>query len=86
MAATLQTHIFNGTPGLCMYISIYDKKRMHFQVITGIATSHYSGKIFQKLGFNLLTETSYDDYRVDGVVVFPPTEPHTHVKLFLKNN
>merc|ERR1719348_1162222 len=54
------------------------------KVITTIATSHYSGKIFQKLGFKLLNEISYDEYKVDGVVVFPPSEPHTHVKLFLK--
>ena len=54
------------------------------KALTTVATSHFSGKIFQKQGFDLLSEVSYNDYKVDGKVVFPITEPHTHVRLFLK--
>ena len=54
------------------------------QVVTAIATSHYSGRIFQKLGFSCLQETAYTEYKVGGEVVFPTAEPHTHVRLFIK--
>ena len=50
------------------------------------ATSHYSGKIFLKLGYNLVTETPYTDYKIDGDIIFPTSEPHSHVKLLLKES
>ena len=53
-------------------------------MVTAIATSHYSGRIFQKLGFSCLQETAYTEYKVGGEVVFPTAEPHTHVRLFIK--
>ena len=54
------------------------------KALTSIATSHYSGKIFQKLGFDLVQKTSYDEYKVDGKIVFPTEQPHSHARLFLK--
>ena len=48
------------------------------------ATSHFSGKIFLKLGYDLVTETPYSEYKIDGNIVFPTSGPHTHVKLLLK--
>ena len=54
------------------------------KALTSIATSHYSGKIFQKLGFDVVQETTYDQYKVDGEIVFPTDQPHSHARLFLK--
>ena len=55
------------------------------KVITGTATSHYSARIFSKLGFTTLKECLYEDYKVeDGQVIFPPSHPHTSAKQFIK--
>ena len=57
---------------------------VHSKVVTSIATSHFSGRIFQKQGFDLIRESPYTDYTVEGRVVFPTSEPHTHFRLFVK--
>ena len=55
------------------------------KVITGTATSHYSARIFSKLGFTTLKECLYEDYKVeDGLVLFPPSAPHISAKQFIK--
>ena len=55
------------------------------KVITGTATSHFSARIFSKLGFTTLKECLYEDYKVDGgQVIFPPSHPHTSAKQFIK--
>lgn len=54
------------------------------QVIATIATSHYSSKIFAKMGFKEVHSVNYADYLVDGELVFPPKDPHTQAKLFVK--
>lgn len=33
------------------------------------------------MGFETLKEVPYDEYKIDGEVVFPPSEPHRSVKL-----
>ena len=60
---------------------------IHFlsQVLTGTATSHFSGRIFQKLGFHEVSAQSYDEYRVDGEVIFKTTAPHTHARQFVRS-
>ena len=72
-------------------------------MVTTIATSHYSAKIFAKFGFeevrrrftsiiilwyhgSQVRSVKYTDYLVDGEVVFPPKDPHTQAKLFIKAN
>jgi len=55
------------------------------RVLTGTATSHFSGRIFQKLGFQEVSAQRYDEYQVDGEVVFKTTEPHTHARQFVKS-
>jgi len=55
------------------------------KVITGTATSHFSARIFSKLGFTKLKECLYEDYKVDdGQIIFPPSHPHTSAKQFIK--
>ena len=55
------------------------------QVFTGTATSHFSGRIFQKLGFQEISAQSFDEYKVDGEVVFLTSDPHTHARQFVLN-
>ena len=85
------------------FLQIFTKLKLTIliQVVTTIATSHYSAKIFAKFDFEevrrwLTSKDIYDimvlqvrsmkytDYLVDGEVVFPPKEPHTQAKLFIK--
>ena len=85
------------------FLQIFTKLKLTIliQVVTTIATSHYSAKIFEKFDFEevirwLTSKDIYDimvlqvrsmkytDYLVDGEVVFPPKEPHTQAKLFIK--
>ena len=55
------------------------------KVFTGTATSHYSARIFSKLGFTTLKECLYEDYKVDdGHILFPPSPPHISAKQFIK--
>ena len=54
------------------------------KVITGTATSHFSARIFSKLGFTSLKECLYEDYKVDDQIIFPPSHPHTSAKQFIK--
>jgi len=75
------------TPGLGTQLCIRGLKAVQdkgFKVVTSIATSHFSGKIFQKQGFDLIRESPYTDYKVDGNIVFPTKDPHTHFRLFVK--
>jgi len=55
------------------------------RVLTTTATSHFSGRIFQKLGFQEISTKSYTDYLVGGEVVFNTTEPHTHARQYVKS-
>jgi len=53
-------------------------------VLTTTATSHFSSRIFMKLGFKEVMMTSYEDYKVDGEVVFKTSEPHTHARKYVR--
>jgi len=64
--------------------ALQDMEEKGVKVITTIATSHYSAKIFAKFGFEEVRSVKYTDYLVDGEVVFPPKDPHTQAKLFIK--
>jgi len=56
-----------------------------FTVFTTTATSHFSGRIFEKLGFHEVSSQRYEEYKVEGEVVFRTTEPHTHAREFVKS-
>merc|ERR1712137_670175 len=75
----------NRVPGLGTELCIRGLKAVQergFKVVTSIATSHFSGRIFHKQGFDLITESPYTDYKVDDKVVFTTGDPHTHFRLF----
>ena len=77
----------NRVPGLGTELCIRGLRAVQergFKVVTSIATSHFSGRIFQKQGFDLIRESPYIDYKVDDKVVFPTNDPHTHFRLFVK--
>jgi len=61
-----------------------DVEEKGVKVITTIATSHYSARIFAKTGFDEVRSVKYTDYLVDGEMVFSPKEPHTQARLFVK--
>jgi len=64
--------------------ALSDMEEQGVKVFTTTATSHYSAKIFAKMGFEEVRSVKYMDYLVDGEIVFPPKEPHTQAKLFIK--
>ena len=49
------------------------------------ASSHFSARIFSRLGFREVATQRFRDYTVDGKVVFPTADPHTHSKMFVKD-
>ncbi|XP_045198004.2 arylalkylamine N-acetyltransferase 1-like [Mercenaria mercenaria] len=52
--------------------------------IKGSASSNYSKKIFEKCGFEMLAEFQFEDYKVDGKVVFDSTGEHKSLKVYGK--
>lgn len=60
------------------------EERENIKVQVGCATSHFTGRIFERLGFSLVKSIKYEDYKIDGVVVFPPEPPHLEAKFFVK--
>jgi len=64
--------------------ALQDVEEQGVKVISTTATSHYSAKIFAKMGFKEVRSENYVDYRVDGEALFPPKEPHTQAKFFIK--
>ena len=50
------------------------------RVITAIASSYFSGRIFDKCGFDNVFSIKYDEYTEEGKVIFNTREPHTYVK------
>ena len=51
-------------------------------VIRGEASSNYSQHIYEKLGFDILAEVVYADYKVNGVVVVKNTGEHKSEKAY----
>ena len=75
------------TPGLGTELVSQAIQKMEdrgVKVITVTATSHFSAKIFEKFGFTKLKECKYEDYQLDGTVIFPPSPPHDSAKQFIK--
>lgn len=55
------------------------------KVFTTTATSAFSSRIFEKLGFQEVGVQKYEEYKVEGEVVFPTTEPHSHARQFVRS-
>lgn len=52
--------------------------------ITGEGTSNYSQNIYEKFGFEVMHCVNYDDYKVDGEVVFKNTGDNKSCKFYVK--
>ena len=60
-------------------------KNKGVDVVTAMTTSKYSGNIVEGMGFDKVSSLAYSDYTDnDGQPIFPPVEPHTHAKLWVK--
>lgn len=64
--------------------SLNRAEQQGIKVQVGCATSYFTGRIFEKLGFSLIKSLKYEDYKIDGVIIFPPEEPHLEAKFFVK--
>ena len=58
---------------------------LFLKVIASIATSYFSGRIFEKCGFKDVYSHKYEDYRVDGKLVFHTNEPHTTARYYVRH-
>ena len=65
-------------------MKFYSEIGMERVVIKGEATSNFSKRIYEKFGFETLHEFHYEDYKVDGEVVFKKTGEHKSSKIFAK--
>ena len=51
-------------------------------IIKGEGTSNFSQRVFEKIGFDILSEVVYADYKVDGKVVTTGRGDHKCEKLY----
>lgn len=51
-------------------------------VIKGEGTSNFSKRVFEKVGFEVLAEVVYADYKVDGKIVIHSTGEHKTGRLY----
>jgi hypothetical protein len=52
--------------------------------IKGEGTSNYSQKIFEKFGFETIHTMKYDEYKIDGEIVFKNTGDIESTKCYVK--
>ena len=52
--------------------------------IHGEGTSNFTKKIYESNGFDILCESFYDDYKVNGEQVFCNTGEHKSVRIYGK--
>ena len=64
--------------------SIKLARSRRFEVVKAEATGKYSQKLYSKLNFDILFEILYNDYKVDGEVVFNNMGIHTGFQLLAK--
>lgn len=65
----------------CMEIG----KKLNYPVVSVDCTSIYSIKIAEKLQMECIGKLAYTDYKdVNGIQLFRPPLPHTHIKTFAK--
>jgi arylalkylamine N-acetyltransferase len=50
--------------------------------MTADCTSHFTARALKKLGFECIYSLKYEDYKVNGEVVFTPATPHAAVTVY----
>ncbi|KYB28020.1 Dopamine N-acetyltransferase-like Protein [Tribolium castaneum] len=51
-------------------------------IMTADCTSHFTARALKKLGFECIYSLNYEDYKVNGEVVFTPETPHAAVTVY----
>jgi len=59
-------------------------ERENVKVHVGCATSYFSSRIFEKLGYSCIKSIKYQDYKVNDVIMFSPEPPHLEAKMLVK--
>jgi hypothetical protein len=54
--------------------------------IKGEGTSNYSQRIFEKFDFEAIHTMKYDEYKIDGEIVFKNTGDNESTKCYVKQN
>lgn len=72
---------FAGSCNLCFRNLAREKG---IKMVTGCCTSNFSARAFEKLGMKCVYELKYTDYKVNGIQVFNPGDPHTAVKIYVQ--
>ncbi|XP_052817468.1 arylalkylamine N-acetyltransferase 1-like isoform X2 [Mya arenaria] len=52
--------------------------------ITGECSSNFSKRIYERLGFDVLSETAYEDFEIEGKKVIQNTGEHKSIKIYGK--
>ena len=71
-----------GVAGRLMKASMEFAKRLGFKAIKGEGDSNYAQKIYDKLGFEVLKEMSYDSYIYEGEPLGNRTGIHRNTKIY----
>lgn len=57
----------------------------HYDMLRSDCSSHFSGKLFEKYGFEKVFRLKYKDYvDKDGCAIFTPALPHDEMATFVK--
>ncbi|RZB38781.1 dopamine N acetyltransferase, partial [Asbolus verrucosus] len=51
-------------------------------IMTVDCTSHFTARALKKLGFECIYSLKYEDYKINGEVVFTPEKPHAAVTVY----
>lgn len=49
-----------------------------------LCTSHYSARVMEKLGFHEVYKLPFENFKIDGEVVFRPAKPHVAARILAK--
>lgn len=59
-------------------------KQLGFGLFTTNAASHYTARVLNKLGLEVVHSYNYEDYKIEDKVVFRPAAPHKTMVMYAK--